>query len=343
MKLIRIFAPLFAVLAIVVLLAAGCPASVSAQEASPPPFDVGAPGNTPFDQLPACNPGPYDARRSDASRAPDPKSPLAKVCKAEPTSSVPSVDAGGSVPAPSTSGYHFNGNTSDYASHWQGSKGTHTVVNPNVCHGVGCFDSGQYNDFVAAWTMVARHTVGPDIFTQSGWAEVGQNWGTEPCGIGPRAVFAYDTSDNNWHFYCQFPLVDGQRLTTLVQRYRSGFGWEWCNFAYWNEVWNGLDCSWLDLNPEGHGTDKHIEDYTEIFVTEGGIDPHPQWNGQGGIRMYRRAFLSAFGWAPISDADWTNPNNGLPGQAAPPYALFSNNHPSAQDVVVCSIGDRSLC
>lgn len=151
-------------------------------------------------------------------------------------------------------GYHHNGGRT-YGL-YQGGRITVEVGNPGVDHSCGVCQ------FVAARTL-AQGAGGRWI--EAGWAEV--SWKD-----GARYVYTQATDDGNkWHFYNQYPLVQGRYYVFRARDCAAG-----CAEVWWSGAWHLLQkgpdfrCMYSDGS-----NNCYQEEYLEVWSTSAAADQHP--------------------------------------------------------------------
>jgi len=94
---------------------------------------------------------------------------------------------------------------------------------------------GSYNQFFYAWAMIYSHT--PERWIQVGWSEVSWMDNTQ-------YVTEYDTEDNEWYFYPQYPLTVGNSYSFRITYQGNG---RWATWIFWNDEWNLLRVASIGL------------------------------------------------------------------------------------------------
>lgn len=138
------------------------------------------------------------------------------------------------------SGYHWlGGQTDGYTS--TGLYGTLNVVDPKIVHG--------NTDFLA--NRIMAKSCDSTRWLELGWAEV--SWRGDA-----QYIYSYNTVQNQWQFFDQYPIAAGSRITVSVVNVGNGV---WEAQLWWNGVWNTL----VSVNPGadiGCGNEQYVEVYT---------------------------------------------------------------------------------
>jgi hypothetical protein len=182
----------------------------------------------------ACAGGPSTA---DAPPAP-PTGPGA--CRSHPQVGTTGPAGRRPVDAVPHSGYHWlGGQTQGYTS--AGIYGTLNVVDPKIVHG--------NTDFLA--NRIMAKSCDSTRWLELGWAEV--SWRADA-----QYIYSYNTVQNQWQFFDQYPIAAGSRITVSVVDVGNGV---WEAQLWWNGAWNTL----VSVNPGtgiGCGNEQYVEVYT---------------------------------------------------------------------------------